>query len=835
MNRDRRAGHRLAGVLAGCALGLAVTHAQTPLPEQEQPEPPQLQLKLERELSGLSYERLADGSAAGQPQPEVIPQPVVTAPTEEPAVSRFFSTVPALVLAGVVLALIAFAAGVLTARRRTVVRRDDDAPVQLWADAEPLEREVDTLREQLSEQQTLNESLQADRDAREDELVTLRRQRDEAASQSQFLQMRGDDEELSQAHETIDELRAEIERLRGADTDLERDPHRFADSDTQTLRADLEARDFHIHELEELMQGVRAERDALEQSLAGRDAQVQALEQTLDHRDEELQVLRGELASAQEQSGAAADDRVRELSGALDAARNDAAREIESLQDQLNERHEAEERAEELQLRNQQLETSLGERRDELIQLARQNDVLKARLGDLELALRRDEDLTARLELGSLQAGDAAADQALATTPDQARQHVLELQAELAEAKRKIEELSGGDSEIASLERQNVKLSAMVLQRDNMVAELEARVAQLGGDDEQPQEWTSTVSSLENELRRKTSVIDDQADHLREGEHRLGELQSQVASLNERLDKSRDESDSLRALLAEAEAQAKTLSDELDRERHAGRARQAGEPSQPLPDDVGPEALESTVLSRQDLVRSLQSILDEENVALTEARKRASEREDMLVSLENEIAANRITIAALQNRVSNAREHGDAPPSGETQRLERELQRGVRMIEKLRTDLHLWRRRVRPLHEAVMARDTRIRSLDARLRALHDSGFGAVAAPAQVMSVQPGADGQIEKDDYFHNIAELNADIERLENELADTGLELSRAQAANETQVAEIENLEAARAAQAMRIDELHHELINLGVNPEALAADGGNVVELQAHRPGS
>ena len=61
--------------------------------------------------------------------------------------------------------------------------------------------------------------------------------------------------------------------------------------------------------------------------------------------------------------------------------------------------------------------------------------------------------------------------------------------------------------------------------------------------------------------------------------------------------------------------------------------------------------------------------------------------------------------------------------------------------------------------------------------------------------------------------------------------MKLSRALAAEEAALQRHEDLEAARAAQLLRLDELHHELASLGVDIDG--GDDGNVVDIRAHKP--
>ncbi|MBT8144785.1 MAG: hypothetical protein KJO55_08790 [Gammaproteobacteria bacterium] len=828
-----------------------------------------LELRLDPGLSELSYQRLEDGSAAAQPVPEPVPEPVSRPPLQSPQLPL---SLPVLLAAAVILALLAFSLGLLLARRRLVEAGQAAAPVQLWNDSDSLESEVGDLREQLAEQQLLNESLQTAHEQQAEELHNLREERNSALTESQVLRMRHDDGELGEAHALIDELRSEIEKLRGAESDLEHDPRTLpAADDNEELLREIEKRDSHIVELESLMTTVREEREELQQLLESRDVQLEAIEHTVGDRDRVIETLQQQqkeqldkqrqleaetqrLQKDLEQHAAAAgsllalEEKLSQAtaqSGIDQAALDERQRIIEELQDRLNQRDTAAAQVHELEERKDELEAELSTRREELIMLAEQNDRLQARLYEFEQVLKQDEDLTTQMELGSPAVTQETPVMALRAAEAQ----ITGLREQLEAAQQRLADQA--DVDVADLQRQNVKLSAMVIQRDNMVEELEQQLAQSGKPaeeiDEGAQDWTSTVSSLENEIRRKTSLIDNHADRLHAAEAQKIELGEQLANVAEKLEASREEVVATQAQLAETRALAASLREELETLQHAEqRLRLAQNPADdpfsqhvdaidPVEADI--ETLRFTVRSREYLVGSLQAILDEESTALDGANKRASAREELLVSLENEIAANRITIAALQNRVSHARASGAAGqvvPGPQVQRLERELQRSVRVNEKLRTDLHKWRRRVKPLHDAVVGRDTLIKNLRLEVEALRNVSLRGIVRETGEYDETMELGSKKEREACFRTIAELWEQIEKLENRLAETGLDLSRALALDETRVAEIENLEAARSAQILRIDELHHELMTLGV-ASTPAAEDDNVVELQAHRPSS
>lgn len=795
-------------------------------------EPPgQLELRLETSLGEVSRQRLEDGTAAIRPAPTPTMAPAV-APGPGP---DWYSYTPALLSGAVFLALLAFCLGVLTARRRLQQLRQATTPIQLWNDSDSLETENADLREQLQEQQLLNDSLQSLSESQKEQLESLRHERDQAASESQVLRMRQDDEELASAHELIDQLRAEIEQLQGADTDLDHAP---TGDDLEQLRAEVIHHEEHIRELEELMSAVRNDRDSLQNALQEREARQTELEHDISARDTELQQLRERL-TGQEQTS----DQLTELQQQLQLFRERAQssqaqllerqQEIEQLQDQLNLRNEAEEQLGVLQERKEKLETELGARREELILLAEQNDRLQGRLYELEQVMRQDEDLTTQMELGG--AAQAAPDQ------ETVRQELNAANLRVEQLQDELQALQQDRQERDELKQQNIKLSAMIIQRDNMVEELQQ---QLQGGNEPREEWTSTVASLENEVRRKTTLLDTHSDELRQRDDKIAQLHDQLEVLRDKLDAGQDRVEALQAQLSESQSMAAGLREQLEQQQHAATQLELARNPEQDPygqhvDAIDPaqadiETLRFTVRSRDDLAKSLRAILDEETAALQAARKRARAREDMLVSLENEIAANRITIAALQNRVGQAQDNRSVA-GPETRRLERELQRSVKVNEKLRSDLHLWRRRVKPLHEAVVMRDQRIKNLTLEIEALRGAGLnnaGRSATGEYDVTIELGSEQ--ERDHCFREIDRLRKEIGELETRLAETGVELSQVMALEDTHIQEIENLEAARAAQALRIDELHHELTRLGA-PAAEAADEDNVVELQVHRPSS
>lgn len=862
--------------------------------------PDGVELSLQREFTPPSLELLESGRLQRAPRsvaPMTVPTPVSRPAPVMASEPTLMGRLPALLLASFFVALAAFAAGIMAGRRGQATARN--AAMQLWRDESDVGVELERTRVELAEERERGDDLRA-----ELERVTALHKARAAAATAQGLQLTADgrNKELAEAHETIDALRAELEVLRGAEADLER-AKRFEpeDGSVDALHKELERRQDHIRELEVLMHTVRTERDSMAERLLEGEQQLSELGRQLAERDHALQQSQHEVQQWVAQSAAApSPDRVAELEAELAAARS-ASADAAGLEQRIAELASEADQAQALRARVAELEQESGAQQRELLSLgesmhaaqhksqrvevlelelaARHEEIqalraeaaasgaettagfeeefaasqlyareledraehLQARVHVLEQALRRDEDDTTRLELGSFDANDLPTPekQALSRALDKAEERILDLEHELESAREEIG-LINRDPVAADLHSENIRLSAIVVQREHAISELEARLEAIESKEQRLGEWTTTVSSLENELRRKTSLLDATADELRADEERVANLDNELESLRTRLAASEQESESLREMLEKSKLSAAALRMQMhqtdDETIRMRLERDPGEiPRAPSERGLGPmladiETLRFTLDSRRDLATSLETILAEENIALTTANERVAAREEHVVELENEIAANRVTIAAMQNRLRQMRaQSAAATPVAATEKLEHELQRNMRASEKLRVDLLTWRRRVKPLHEAVVLRDGRIRSLESELTVLRAAKLETLVRPTAAPS---GArcDDAAERVECLEQIESLHGEIERHEQALAEVGTLLSRALAAEESALGEIEDLEAARAAQLIRIDELYHELESSGaVESEEIAT----MAELRTPQP--
>ncbi|MBT8137745.1 MAG: hypothetical protein KJO54_12075, partial [Gammaproteobacteria bacterium] len=367
-------------------------------------------------------------------------------------------------------------------------------------------------------------------------------------------------------------------------------------------------------------------------------------------------------------------------------------------------------------------------------------------------------------------------------------------------------------------------------------------------------EWNSTVTSLQAEIRRKSTLIDSQADHLSEREKLVTELRGQIEDLRIQLTSRQDESESLRGLLEQAGSVVVSLRDEIGHDDHAAtRLRLARDPAQDPFAEEGPanpveadiEALRFTSRSRRDLGNSLENILAEELAALEQASRRIREHDEEVTTLKNDISANRVAMVALRTRLEEAEDSGShQAPAREPARIEQELQQSMKVLEALRADLHKWRGRVRPLHDALLARNERIQYLEAELAALrqaqglekpeHESDQVVDDVSALLQREQNGESPEAERARCLDEMKNEWDRIVALETELAETGARLARVLELDDSRCRQIESLELARSAQLSRLAELRTDLASLGIDTDMPAADAiGNVVDFGARRP--
>ncbi len=281
-------------------------------------------------------------------------------------------------------------------------------------------------------------------------------------------------------------------------------------------------------------------------------------------------------------------------------------------------------------------------------------------------------------------------------------------------------------------------------------------------------------------------------------------------------------------------------------EPFADEAFRVGVVAKPAYDAVVAEALRFTARSRRDLAESLHTILEEERTALDQASRRVSKRDEGVIALKNELSANRLSMVVLQSRLNELNNNVEGVavlPPMEPQRIERELQQSMRVLESLRADLHKWRGRVKPLHEALVSRNERINALEAEVVALREAqGLHSVVNDDELVDdvadlLDRTRHGEPAEQERARTLDEMKDQWDRivlLESDLADTGVKLARVMELDEVRCRQIESLEMARSAQMARFAELRAELLAHGVDPEIPAsAAGGNVVDLEARRP--
>lgn len=780
-----------------------------------------VELRMERQLTPTTIERISaeDFAAAPGPAVSVAPGKAPLVPGDPSALRPTSTYLPAIALAALFLAIAAFAAGVIAARRA----RPLAGHTALQEIAEPLEAE------------------------------------------------------LGQAHATIEELRGQLVELSGraAMSEVGRDDeYQDTSADRADAQDELERRQQHIRELEALLHDLRAERDALADGFGARDEQVEALERALAERDRELEHTVAELAAERardiepepQERVAELEEQVASLSEqALRAEQLAAELEASSernlqLEAQLAEAAargarlaaaEAEAEAlrasaaegERLRTAAAELKAACASQRTELDQLAslaqakddkivaleselasRCGEIetlqaermagappagleeefaasqsyareledrverLQAHIHQLEQILRKDEDVTTQLELG---APEQRPQQELACALERAEQRIIDLQRQLDAAREEIDVINR-DPDVGDLQRENIRLSALIVKREHELAEVRGQQA---SGDLQPE-----FERLRKELAARTAEADA--------------LRASLAAKRNRVEP-RDISDETIRMRLEPE-KVEMADAPPARELKAAAA------------DI--DTLRFTIESRRDLAASLGSILEQERAALEVTVKRVAAREEMLVALEDEIAANRVTIAAMHDRLRRA-QGATVRDDALSQKLEHELQRSVRAMAQLRNEVLTWRRRVKPLHEAVVLRDSRIRNLESEVGLLREVKLAVVAQRATAPDAASADEDPAERVECLEEIEKLRVEIDTQERALAEAGVKLSRALAAEETALQRYEELEAARAAQLLRIDELHHELATAGVQVRS-GADG-NVVDIRAHTP--
>ncbi len=783
-------------------------------------------LLMDLTLSEESLQKLADGTAS---QGESRLESAITAPpaAEAAPVSawKFWA-------GGAALLVLGFVTGLLL-RGRSEEAGQSDAPVRQWLDAEKLQEQLEERDEQLRQQLAAVEELTADREnlvfQHTTDLEELQAEKDALSRELHALRLRSEEPVSDEAQQTIDALRAEIERLKGAD-DLEAQHHDLAPAvnDIDELRKRALQQDVHIEELERLLHAVQKENDAYSEAVVGKEAQVEALEDTLAHRDEELERAHAELAT------------LREKAEQLDEKENRASMLDEELAGLREEMNELLGKTGQYQVLVPELETRLFHHQEQIGAL--ESD-LAATAEEVEQRERTAQQWKAQVD-------------ALQESLANAENNGACLKSDLEELRRQNELLKRNPTE-EELHHENTRLRGDLEETASQLQAATARLDQLQLHQERVDEWNSTIATLKADIRRKSTLVDSQADHLAKRETEIEALQTEIEDLRALLAQRSDETESLRKLLEEAGNVVVSLRDEISDEEHAQtRLRLARDPAQdpfgdhedaidPVEADI--EALRFTARSRRDLGNSLETILAEERNALEQAKRRVGDRDEELVALKNEISANRVAMVALQNRLSDFSGDDNVQPM-EPGRVERELHQSMKVLESLRADLHKWRGRVKPLHEALVARNERIQSLEAEVAALRQAqGFDPVSdddrddevvedVVALLDRTQNGESAEAERARCLNEMKYQWDRIVSLETELADTGARLARLLELDDARCRQIESLEMARAAQVARLAELNDELaahgVDAGLIRETQEAQD-NVVDLGARRP--
>ncbi|MBT8137623.1 MAG: hypothetical protein KJO54_11465, partial [Gammaproteobacteria bacterium] len=731
-------------------------------------------LQLDYSLDERSLEKIADGSAAqGISRLDAEPD-VVTAP----------GTPIALLLAGLVLAAAAAFAGGFWLARRMAAQPAADAPVALWLDAEQLQADLQQRDGEIEEQQRSYAELAAEREqlllSHADELHELRGEKEELQRELNALRLRGShggDGDDAQA--TIDSLREELARLQSTDddaVDLRELPS--AAADTAELRAELVSQKEHIQHLEALLQEAHDESAAAEQRLV----RLGTLEQALEDREHELREATGELS------------RLREKAEQFDQQENRVAvldSELSSLRDEMNELLG---KTGQYQVLVPELENKLFHRQEQIGALESDLHATADEIAERDRATRHLEETIQSLQVAATESADRIASLE------------SDLQSALAE-----NELVRLDPDTEELHQENIRLRARVEELEQEITGSKAALDEVNLHRERLDEWNSTVTSLQAEIRRKSTLIDSQADHLAEREKLVAELRGQIEDLRVQLTSRQDESESLRGLLEQAGNVVVSLRDEIGHDEHAAtRLRLARDPAQDPFAEEGPanpveadiEALRFTSRSRRDLGNSLENILAEERAALEQASRRIREHDEEVTTLKNDISANRVAMVALRTRLEEAEGSGSHQASArEPARIEQELQQSMKVLEALRADLHKWRGRVRPLHDALLARNERIQYLEAELAALRqaqglekpqdESDPVVDDVSALLRREQNGESPEAERARCLDEMKNEWDRIVALETELAETGARLARVLELDDSRCRQIESLE--------------------------------------------
>lgn len=773
-------------------------------------------LEMEKSLGQQSRQKLADGTASvGQSRLN----------TNKPTIS-----LPVGIATALALTLGGSAAGVYLTRRKKRVPVDTEAPVALWLDAQKLQSDLEELETELGQQRHDNEEINSDREEllllHADQLHELRREKEEVDRELNALRLRGggsgsDDK----AQEIIDGLRFEIEQLRGAD-DQSVDLRDLQSGDIDVPEK-LGQQQTHINELEQLLGATHDDNSTLEQRLIGNESQLEALADTLAIRDDELDQLRKEVAQ------------LRPKAEMLDEKQSHVSSLDEELSTLRAEMNQLLGKTGQYQALIPELETKLFHHQEQIGALESDLDATSYE------AVERDREVQQwQAKVNHLQEALEAAELSNSS-----------LESEIASVKEK-NELLRRDPDTDELHQEILILRKNIEEAEVNQQQAETKLGEVELHRQRVDEWTSTVESLQAEVRRKSTLIDSQSDHMSYQEQQLAVLQTQIDELRSELVNRNEESQSLRDLLEQAGSVVVSLRDEIDGDEHdATRLRLAQNPTQDpfsqhedsvdaIEADI--EALRFSSRSRRDLADSLETILQEEQVALEHASQRVRARDEEVLTLKNDLSANRLSMVVLQSRLNeltNSEQSAPESVSMEPARVERELHQSMRVLEALRADLHKWRGRVKPLHEALVSRNERIQALEAEASALRQAqGLPTGGKQDELVGevsnlLDRTRNGEEPEQERARTLDEMKQQWDRivsLESDLADTGAKLARILELDDIRCRQIESLEMALSAQMARFAELRTELTARGVDPALPAGDTpGNVVDFEARRP--
>ncbi|NNL66541.1 MAG: hypothetical protein HKP30_09885, partial [Myxococcales bacterium] len=652
------------------------------------------------------------------------------------------------------------------------------------------------------------------------------------------------DEQLAAGQRELDETREELARFADTEEHLET---------WQSTRSTLES------ELATQRQLIDSLRDALDAERTQTKALREEAEQASAERDD-LQTRTGELAEAAGRVGmleAELAEREEKLAARTEEnqrARKEIARLLEA--ETPTGEGESTRAALEAELRSQResverLSNDLAAEQAHIAELEADRGAVHERIVGREAqieALR--ESLEAREAELDLQVAENERLSAAATSEGERAQEISRLEYELKVAHDEIQDLMAQTGQWqAQIPRLEDELKERYDQVNVLEADLHMSAEEVAVHDREERLLRMRVTALESDLADRDDKIASLESDL-DGMHRQLMLQGAAAlalpaGAGAGEGATAGEAAVMRTLLERLHRVALELRARVeDAEVARSAARLVRTPGVGLPgngdedepEDASPLDLEAAARVRAALLESLEAILAEERHALRDAGRRAGEREEQAVALEDEVAANRLSLLTLQARLGE----GEVPTE---ERSEAELRRSARLLQAMRVNLSRWQQRIAPLHDAVRARDERIRRLEHELSEtrgrvprgavdLGDSPDELVAAVnallADAANLDTAAPVERESVESQHEqVVEMEEELARARHKLREvTDLETQRA--------AEIERLEATRSSQMVRIAELRERLVaqGLDVDGEPEPDDKAKVIDIDARR---